>query len=255
MIVSPWCTRRAAAPLTLISPEPRCAGDRVGLKARAVVDVDDVHLLVLEDVGGLQQVGVDRDRADVVQVAIGDGRPVDLRLEHHALHVVDRLSVWVDEQSDRARRSRVEDRVVDQAGRRRRGRRPPAGPARRAASTGSSVSGSTSARYSGSHREAVIAARAALKQRLGGALAARRAVRGRRAARRTARAPARARARPERALRLDIARPSGSRTVGQTSTRTGRFRSRDEPADDDDLLGVLLAEVGDVGLAPCRAAS
>ena len=54
------------------------AGDRVGLKARAVVDVDHMHLLVLEDVGGLQQVRVDRDRPDIVQVAIGDRRPVDL---------------------------------------------------------------------------------------------------------------------------------------------------------------------------------
>ncbi len=88
MIVSPRCTRRAAAPLTLISPEPRVAGDRVGLKARAVVDVDHVNLLVLEDVGGLQQVGVDRDRPDVVQVAVGDRGPVDLGLEHHALHVL-----------------------------------------------------------------------------------------------------------------------------------------------------------------------
>ena len=87
MIVSPRCTRRAAAPLTRIVARSALAGDRVGLKARAVVDVDDVHLLVLEDVGGLQQVGVDRDRADVVQVAVGDRRPVDLRLEHHALHV------------------------------------------------------------------------------------------------------------------------------------------------------------------------
>ena len=35
------------------------AGDGVGLKAGAVVDVDDRHLLELEDVGGGQQVGVD----------------------------------------------------------------------------------------------------------------------------------------------------------------------------------------------------
>ena len=47
------------------------ARDRVGLEARAVVDVDHVHLLVLADVGGVEQVLVDRDRADVVQVAAG----------------------------------------------------------------------------------------------------------------------------------------------------------------------------------------
>ena len=78
MIVSPRCTRRAAAPLTLIVARAALAGDRVGLEAGAVVDVHDVDLLVLEDVGGLQQVRVDRDRPDVVQVAVGDRRPVDL---------------------------------------------------------------------------------------------------------------------------------------------------------------------------------
>ena len=62
------------------------AGDRVGLEAGAVVDVDDVDLLVLADVGGLEQVGVDRDRADVVQVAVGHRRAVDLGLQHRALH-------------------------------------------------------------------------------------------------------------------------------------------------------------------------
>jgi len=62
------------------------ARDRVRLKARAVVDVEHVNLLVLEDVGGLEQVGVDRDRPDVVQVAVSDRRPVDLRLEHRSLH-------------------------------------------------------------------------------------------------------------------------------------------------------------------------
>ena len=53
-------------------------GDRVGLEAGAVVDVDNVHLLVLEDVRGLEQVRVDRDRADIVQVAVGHGGPVNL---------------------------------------------------------------------------------------------------------------------------------------------------------------------------------
>ena len=69
MMVSPRWTRRAAAPLICMSPDPRSPGDRVGLEARAVVDVEHVDLLVLEDVGGLQQIGVDGDRSDVVQVA------------------------------------------------------------------------------------------------------------------------------------------------------------------------------------------
>ena len=49
------------------------------------------------------------------------------------------------------------------------------------------------------------------------------------------------------ALRLDIARPSGSRTVGQTWMRTGRFRSATSRRITSDLLSVLLSEVGDVG--------
>ena len=48
-------------------------------------------------------------------------------------------------------------------------------------------------------------------------------------------------------FRDDSARPSGSRTVGQATTSVGRARSRRHPADDLDLLGVLLAEVGALG--------
>ena len=47
-------------------------------------------------------------------------------------------------------------------------------------------------------------------------------------------------------LRLDIASPSGSRTVSQTSIRTGMFRSRTSRLIDHGLLSVLLSEVGDV---------
>ena len=228
MIVSPRCTRRAAAPLTLDLARAPLAGDRVGLKARAVVDVDHVNLLVLEDVGGLQQVGVDRDRADVVQVAVGDRRAVDLGLEHHALHVVDRLS-WGRLAGDCAASAasavgRKQARCRS-GGSRRRARRAPAAPGASSVSSGSSVSGSTSARYSGATPKGRIASRAAAQQRRGGALAGRGAARGRLAARRAARARASRSSGLSRALRLDIARPSGSRTVGQASTRTGRFRS------------------------------
>ena len=62
------------------------AGDDVGLEARAVVDVEHVHLLVLADVGELHQAGVERDRPDVVEIGTGDGGPVDLRLHHDPLH-------------------------------------------------------------------------------------------------------------------------------------------------------------------------
>ena len=40
-----------------------------------------VHLLVLEDLGGLEQLAADGDAALVVEVGVGDGGPVDLRLE------------------------------------------------------------------------------------------------------------------------------------------------------------------------------
>ena len=67
-------------------PRARGPGHRVGLEAGAVVDVHDVDLFVLEDVGGEQQLAVDRDRADVVQIAVRDRGAMDLRLQHHPLH-------------------------------------------------------------------------------------------------------------------------------------------------------------------------
>ena len=80
------CLNGAAA--RLVAP-----GDRIGLEALAVVDVDHRHLLVLEDVGRFQQVGIDRDRPDVVQVGVGDRGAVDLRLEHATTH--GRATSWV----------------------------------------------------------------------------------------------------------------------------------------------------------------
>ena len=66
MTLSPGWTRRAAAPLRMTSPGPPL--HRVRLEARAVVDVEDVHLLVLEDVGELHQHRIEGDRADVVEI-------------------------------------------------------------------------------------------------------------------------------------------------------------------------------------------
>src|SRR5262245_53334101 len=62
------------------------AADDVRLEAGAVVDVEHVHLLVLEQVGELHEARVEGDRAHVVQVRAGDGRPVDLGLHHRAVH-------------------------------------------------------------------------------------------------------------------------------------------------------------------------
>ena len=62
------------------------ARDHVGLQAGAVGDVDDRDLLAGQQVGGVEQVLVDRHRAHVVQVGLGDGGAVDLGLEHRAHH-------------------------------------------------------------------------------------------------------------------------------------------------------------------------
>ena len=60
--------------------------DRVGDEALAIGDVPDVHLLVLADVGRIEQVVVDRARAFVMQLAVRDRGTVDLGLEQVAVH-------------------------------------------------------------------------------------------------------------------------------------------------------------------------
>ena len=59
---------------------------RVGDQALAVVHVPDVHLFVLAQVGGVQQVFVDGARALVVELAVGDAGAVDLGFEQGAEH-------------------------------------------------------------------------------------------------------------------------------------------------------------------------
>src|SRR3954451_13620664 len=185
------------------APDP---GDGVRLEAGAVVDVDDVHLLVLEDVGGLEQVRVDGDRADVVQIAVGHRRPVDLGLEHHALHHVLLMSLLSINRVSPTRAATATSTSPSSA------------------STGTKVSGSTSARYSGStpisRMACSPAARAEARSPPFVADAA---------AASSPRLSARARRRSSgarRTLRLDSARPSGSRTVSTASTRTPSSRSR-----------------------------
>src|SRR3989304_1069161 len=56
--------------------------DGVGLEAGAVLDVQDVHLLEREDIGGAHKLGVDGDAALVVDVRLRNGGAVDLALEH-----------------------------------------------------------------------------------------------------------------------------------------------------------------------------
>ena len=62
------------------------ACDDVGLEALAVVDVDDLHLLVLADARSLHQVLVDGDAANVVKLGLDDGCAVDLALQHVQKH-------------------------------------------------------------------------------------------------------------------------------------------------------------------------
>src|SRR5262249_30794204 len=61
---------------------------RVGLEARAVVDVEHMHLFELVDVGQAHQFGVERDRSDVVEARAGHRGAVDLRLHHRAVHCI-----------------------------------------------------------------------------------------------------------------------------------------------------------------------
>ncbi len=60
----------------------RLARDRVGGQARAVGDVDHVHLLARHEVRGLHEGRVDRDRAHVVKVRLSHRGAVDLG-DHH----------------------------------------------------------------------------------------------------------------------------------------------------------------------------
>ena len=62
------------------------AFDGVGDEAFAVVDVPDVDLFVLTNVGGVQQVFVDGAGAFVMELALGGGDAVDFGFEQGAKH-------------------------------------------------------------------------------------------------------------------------------------------------------------------------
>src|SRR5699024_1054612 len=59
-------------------PAATLAGDGIGGQPVAVIDIDDVDLLALEEVCGVHQVCVDGAGTHVVQVGLGDRRAVDL---------------------------------------------------------------------------------------------------------------------------------------------------------------------------------
>src|SRR5690606_25517190 len=55
-------------------------------EALAVVDIHDVHLLVHLDIRGVEEDGIDLDRALIVEVGVGHRCPVNLRFTHGASH-------------------------------------------------------------------------------------------------------------------------------------------------------------------------
>jgi hypothetical protein len=57
-------------------PRAGLGADRVGREALAAGDVVDLDLLVLEDAGELQQVGIDRARALVIELCVSHAGPV-----------------------------------------------------------------------------------------------------------------------------------------------------------------------------------
>jgi hypothetical protein len=61
--------------------------DGVGLEAGAVIDIDDVDLLVFADIGQTQQYRVDGNRPGIVQIGIRNGGPMDLGFEDIAEHL------------------------------------------------------------------------------------------------------------------------------------------------------------------------
>ena len=62
------------------------ARNDIGLDSGAVGDVDDRHLLALEQVGGLHQRGIERDRAHIVQISLSHRCAVNLGLHHDPHH-------------------------------------------------------------------------------------------------------------------------------------------------------------------------
>src|SRR5581483_4425575 len=204
---------------------PRAADDGVGLEPGAVVDVEDGHLLPLEDVGQLHEPRIERDRADVVEVGPGHPRPVDLRLHHRAAHRPSRSGATPTPRSTTAPSAPT---WMDRLSMRR------TAPTRAATatstspsstSTGASVSAATTSAYSSRTRSSVVSTLATT----------RRSFPASRSPPATSSAPATrprwiteaaSRSAGERfRLRLVMASPSGARTSGQPTISTGRQRS------------------------------
>ena len=62
------------------------AAERVRREAGAGRGVPDVDLLVLEDAGRVEEIGVDGDAAFVLEIGVGDAAAMDLSEEHPTAH-------------------------------------------------------------------------------------------------------------------------------------------------------------------------
>src|SRR5256714_789748 len=203
----------------------RPAHDGVGLEPGAVVDVEDGDLLPLQDVGQRHELGVEGDRADVVEVGPGHLRPVDLRLHHRAAHRPSPVGATVTPASTTA--PRASTRMVMLSIRRTSPTRAATATSTSPSSTssGANVSAATTSAYSSRTSSSVVRTLATTR-------------RSRAASRSppptTSSAPvwsprwitvAASRWAGDRLrLRLDMASPSGSRTSGQPTISTGRHR-------------------------------
>lgn len=70
MTLCPGSTQWAARAVHADHAASRLAGDDVGLEAVAVVDIDDLHLLVLQDARRAGKLGVHGDGADIVELGL-----------------------------------------------------------------------------------------------------------------------------------------------------------------------------------------
>ena len=59
----------------------------IGLKALAIVNIENLHLLALNHICGVHQVLIDGDAAYVVQIGLCDSYAVNLRLQYFNHHM------------------------------------------------------------------------------------------------------------------------------------------------------------------------
>src|SRR3546814_10437922 len=84
MRISCWSSYLCSS--ELVDAAAFLGADRVGRETLAVVDVVDLDALVLADAGDVEQPAVDRARAFVMQLRMGDRGAVDLGFEQGQLH-------------------------------------------------------------------------------------------------------------------------------------------------------------------------